>query len=259
MKTLLSTTAVVLALSTPAFADCMQDLEALQGKMGQVGQGEQARQAEQAYQVSGELRRDIRELRDAARTLHENGQDEACSSVVASIEEMIKKEQEQAAKSDASTQTGEKTPGETMTGTQQTESSQQGETARLATAKPVSEASQGMRANNIIGADVRNPQNDELGEITDVVIHPQEGPQYAVVTSGGFLGVGGREVVVPWEQLKITEEQDVFVLNMSEEQLENAPEVELDDRVQLEDQKWRDDVDKYYREQGEASPATTDR
>lgn len=81
-----------------------------------------------------------------------------------------------------------------------------------------------LRASDIIGADVRNAANDEIGEVDDLVLSRNDDVIYAVVSVGGFLGLGEKLVAVPYEDLRVDREGDNVYLNMTKEQLESQPE-----------------------------------
>jgi sporulation protein YlmC with PRC-barrel domain len=60
----------------------------------------------------------------------------------------------------------------------------------------------GKRASKIIGAAVQNDQNQRVGTVDDLILSPESKVTMAVVSVGGFLGVGNKLVAVPWGQLK---------------------------------------------------------
>lgn len=62
----------------------------------------------------------------------------------------------------------------------------------------------GYRASKVIGASVVNELNDTVGKVDDVIIGQDGKSPYAVLSVGGFLGVGNKLVVLPYEQLKTT-------------------------------------------------------
>ena len=51
---------------------------------------------------------------------------------------------------------------------------------------------------------------------------------YAVVSFGGFLGIGDKYFAVPWEAFQVDREDEDFVLNVDKEKLENAPGFDKD-------------------------------
>ena len=81
----------------------------------------------------------------------------------------------------------------------------------------------------IKGARVINFQNQDVGEIDELLIDPDSGQiRFAVVSVGGFLGLGSTRVAVPWQALQITRENGRvrYMLDATKERLEKAPRVE---------------------------------
>ena len=104
--------------------------------------------------------------------------------------------------------------------------------AEIATAISVDEAGFPRRIEDIIGADVRNAQDKDLGDVKDVAINPESGDvQYLVVSSGGFFGIGDEDVIVPWEHLHVTPRLGTFVLPVEQAAMEQAPRPDFDDRI----------------------------
>jgi sporulation protein YlmC with PRC-barrel domain len=86
-------------------------------------------------------------------------------------------------------------------------------------------------SDSLIGSKVRDPQGKELGEVSKLMIDPGQGKIASVVISmGGTLGVGGKEVAVPWEALKVQQDQQKVVLTMDQQMLEQAPQTQREDR-----------------------------
>lgn len=76
----------------------------------------------------------------------------------------------------------------------------------------------------VTGTEVYNTAGEHLGHIADVVIGKRDGRvKYAVMSFGGFLGIGEEFHPMPWETLDYDESQNGFVVNMNREQLEGAP------------------------------------
>jgi PRC-barrel domain len=79
------------------------------------------------------------------------------------------------------------------------------------------------------GAKVKNLQNEDLGAIDELLIEPASGRvRFAVVNVGGFLGIGGARVAVPFTAFQITKEGDKpkFIVDANKDFLEKAPRVE---------------------------------
>jgi len=82
-------------------------------------------------------------------------------------------------------------------------------------------------AKDLIGKTVVNASGDEVGEIQNLVID-QSDVVSAVIEVGGFLGIGGKQVAVPFDQLQTGEDEAVWQTSASEEELENMPAYEED-------------------------------
>ena len=62
----------------------------------------------------------------------------------------------------------------------------------------------GYRASKVIGASVVNEANDTVGKIDDIIIGQDGKSPFVVVSVGGFLGMGTKLIVLPYEQLQTT-------------------------------------------------------
>jgi sporulation protein YlmC with PRC-barrel domain len=83
------------------------------------------------------------------------------------------------------------------------------------------------RGSQLIGMDVKNQQGEELGEVADLVLDPKEAKiKSVVISSGGMLGIGAKKVAVPWEQVKPASDAQAFVVPMTREELQQAPQWE---------------------------------
>ena len=79
-------------------------------------------------------------------------------------------------------------------------------------------------ASKVTGTNVYNTQGDQLGEIYDVMVDKRSGRiAYAIMSFGGFLGIGERYHPLPWATLKYDTRQGGYVVGLTKEQLEAAP------------------------------------
>lgn len=69
----------------------------------------------------------------------------------------------------------------------------------------VQKMASGYRSSEIVGSPVVNERGDKIGMVDDLIIEPSEMVPYAILSVGGFLGIGERLVVVPLSSLKISE------------------------------------------------------
>ena len=68
----------------------------------------------------------------------------------------------------------------------------------------------GYRASKVIGGSVVNSDNETIGKIDDLLVSSDGKDPYAVLSIGGFLGMGSRLVAVPYDSLKFIDKK--FVL-----------------------------------------------
>jgi PRC-barrel domain len=104
-----------------------------------------------------------------------------------------------------------------------------------------------MGADTLIGNDVYNAANESLGTIKELMIEMSSGRiGYAVLSYGGFLGMGDRLFAVPWQALKLDTQNRRFTLNANKDQLKNAPGFDKDHWPAMADTSWASDVHKFY-------------
>jgi len=60
----------------------------------------------------------------------------------------------------------------------------------------------GVRAGKIIGEPVQNEHNERVGTVDDLILSPESKVTMAILSVGGFLGMGSKLMAVPWSQLK---------------------------------------------------------
>ncbi|MBX9851598.1 MAG: PRC-barrel domain-containing protein [Cytophagaceae bacterium] len=76
---------------------------------------------------------------------------------------------------------------------------------------------------SMMGDKVRSTDGFDLGEIKELLMDSQTGRvEYAVLSFGGFMGVGNKNIAVPFESLIFHEADKCFELNVDKEVLENA-------------------------------------
>jgi sporulation protein YlmC with PRC-barrel domain len=104
-----------------------------------------------------------------------------------------------------------------------------------------------MGADTLIGDDVYNQQGDELGEIKEIMLDMRNGRvAYAVLSFGGFLGMGEKLFAVPWNALTLDTENKRFMLNVDKERLKTAPGFDKDHWPNMADQTWTNEIHSYY-------------
>lgn len=104
-----------------------------------------------------------------------------------------------------------------------------------------------MGADTLIGNDVYNLQDEDLGDIKEIMLDMESGEvSYAVLSCGGFLGIADKLFAVPWSALKLDTENQRFTLDVDKEKLEAAPGFDKDDWPDMADPTWQDTIHSYY-------------
>ncbi len=115
-----------------------------------------------------------------------------------------------------------------------------------------------LSSSSIIGTKVFNNLKENIGDIKDLMINLQDGRiDYAVLSFGGFLGMGDKLFAVPLEAFDVHPENETFQLNVSKEKLEQAPGFDKDNWPDTGDNSFRDSVYKHYGVERRAYVETT--
>lgn len=173
----------------------------------------------------------IRVLHSAANVLGHRGDQEACSKVVGELREIYGRHVEDLRRAGIK-------PGDVQSWRQE----------RIVAARPVAQLDMPLSVEEVTGTEIRNAKDQWLGTIDDVVLDPKSGQiSFVVVERAGFLGLGEDHVVVPWKALSATRDLNAFVLNVDEQVMKGAPQVDADragDRTLYEHQ--RDKAEQYW-------------
>ena len=99
----------------------------------------------------------------------------------------------------------------------------------------------------VIGSNVVNKQNEDLGKIEDLVLDTGSGRiAYAVLSFGGFLGMGDKYFAIPWNAFHFNLSENRAVLNVEKKLLENAPGFNKDNWPNMADSVWGTSIYKHY-------------
>jgi hypothetical protein len=84
----------------------------------------------------------------------------------------------------------------------------------------------GQRASRIIGTAVVNGKDESIGKVDDILIGANDKATMAVISVGGFLGIGAKLVAVPFDQLQpaANDRKSLTLPNASKEELKSMPE-----------------------------------
>lgn len=104
-----------------------------------------------------------------------------------------------------------------------------------------------LSATSLNGTTVRNGEGEDLGTIEDLMIDVSTGRvDYAVVSFGGFLGIGDKLFAVPLQAMQVDTDDENLILNETKERLENAPGFDKDNWPKSANSEWNREVLSYY-------------
>ena len=100
-------------------------------------------------------------------------------------------------------------------------------------------------ADKVEGTAVYNPDGQNIGTIETIMLNKLNGRvAYAVMASGGFLGIGSDRYPVPWEALRYDTELGGYRVNLTD--FDNAPRYPADSEPNWFDQLFNADLRRYY-------------
>ena len=104
-----------------------------------------------------------------------------------------------------------------------------------------------MTASTLTGDDVKNHQDETLGEIEEIMLDVPHGRiAYAVMSVGGFLGMGERLLAIPWSALRLDPANKCFRLDADKARVESAPGFDKDRWPDMAQEQWANQVHSYY-------------
>jgi hypothetical protein len=103
-------------------------------------------------------------------------------------------------------------------------------------------------SDRVEGTLVRRPNGEKIGTIQRLMIDKLSGNvAYAVLSFGGFIGLGQKHLPIPWARLKYDLGQGAYELDLSDEELSQAPAYEADEEFDWGDRSQEIEIHSYYR------------
>lgn len=104
-----------------------------------------------------------------------------------------------------------------------------------------------LAASTLTGDNIENPEREKLGKLEDIMIDLQSGKiAYAVLSFGGFLGMGEKLFALPWNKLHVDQERKCVILNATKEQLKDMPGFDKNHWPDMTDPTWESKIATYY-------------
>jgi sporulation protein YlmC with PRC-barrel domain len=102
-------------------------------------------------------------------------------------------------------------------------------------------------ASKVNGTSVYNTAGEKLGSVYDVMLDKSTGKtEYAIMSFGGFLGIGDSYHPLPWHSLTYDEAHGGYVVNIDRSRLEGAPAYSASERDMWDDPDYGRRIDDYY-------------
>jgi sporulation protein YlmC with PRC-barrel domain len=99
----------------------------------------------------------------------------------------------------------------------------------------------------LIGDSVVNRAGENLGKIEELMLDLEKGRvAYAVLSFGGFMGMGEKLFAVPFEALKLDAGREHFTLDVDKDKLKNAPGFDKNHRPTASDRTWGAEIYNFY-------------
>jgi len=104
-----------------------------------------------------------------------------------------------------------------------------------------------IRSKKVVGTTVKSASGDKIGHIEDIVLDKASNNiMFAVVSFGGFLGIGEKFHPIPWTALNYVPDQDAYVVNYTKDQLAAAPADSIEELTRDDGQIYREKSYDYY-------------
>lgn len=110
-------------------------------------------------------------------------------------------------------------------------------------------------SSELVGMNVLSSEGEKLGKIEDIVVHPGGEVAYAVLSFGGWMGLGDKLFAMPWTVLRAVEpdtskkdSQRSLVLPLAKERLKSAPGFDKKNWPTMANTDWAAEIDAYYAE-----------
>jgi hypothetical protein len=102
-------------------------------------------------------------------------------------------------------------------------------------------------SDKVVGTSVYNRQGESLGSVYGLMLNKQTGQvAYAIMSFGGFLGMGESYHPLPWRALTYDTRQGGYVVNLDRARLEGAPSYTLRNEPDWSDRTYGQNIDRYY-------------
>jgi osmotically-inducible protein OsmY len=100
------------------------------------------------------------------------------------------------------------------------------------------------RSSSVVGSAVKDVSGKDAGKIEDLLLDHRGHVSYAVVSFGGFLGIGDKLFAVPWDAVVMDASSRTVYIDVKKENLEKSPSFAADKWPDANDRDWSQGVKK---------------
>lgn len=100
------------------------------------------------------------------------------------------------------------------------------------------------RTSSVVGSSVKDLDGKDAGKVEDLLVDYRGHVSYAVVSFGGFMGIGDKLFAVPWDAVILDRDKRTVLVDVKKEALERAPSFPADKYPDPNDREWGRDVRK---------------
>ena len=215
IRLLAAATAMATLSAGTALADCNEEMKQFSESYAQV-------------ENRGQIRSVIQDLRNAAAQLNQQGLDQQCMEVVATMQQVVDDFQDQQAQQVAAPEEGKTGDAQTAAGDGEAVRDEQAlADRRKAIADRVlslDEVGGPVNTADFIGTSIYNYNNEALGEVSGLLLADDQRATHLVMSHGGFWNIGEQRALVPIDLVKLDPESNSLYVDISREQIDGAPE-----------------------------------
>lgn len=113
--------------------------------------------------------------------------------------------------------------------------------------KSMEDARLTLSAGSLVGDKIVSPDGEKIGKLEEIMIDINDGSvAYAVLSFGGFLGIGDKLFALPWGMLRVDEANKRIVCDISKDALELAPGFDKDNWPDFSSVNYQRQLNDYY-------------
>ena len=102
-------------------------------------------------------------------------------------------------------------------------------------------------SDRVEGTSVRRPNGERIGHIERLMIDKLTGKvSYAILSFGGFLGMGAKLLPLPWARLTYNRDMEAYQLDITEDELRSAPSFLADKDFDWGDRAQEEEMHRHY-------------